>query len=59
MIDYFQDMLISLEDGKVSGHPEPLAYSHSNECIEKSIRSEDDTVASLPKQHLTYLYPVY
>ena len=36
-IDYFQDMLISLEDGKVSGHSEPLAYLHGNEGIEGSI----------------------
>ena len=39
-------MLISLEDGKVSGQSEPLAYLHGNEGIEGSIALEDDTVAS-------------
>ena len=45
IIDYFQDMLFSLEDGKVSGQSEPLAYLHGNEGIEGSIESEDDKVA--------------
>ena len=39
-------MLISLEDGKVSGQSEPLAYLHGNEDIEGSIEFKDDTVAS-------------
>ena len=46
IIDYFQDMLISLEDGKVSGQPEPLAYLHGDKGIEGSVEFEDDTVAS-------------
>ena len=46
IIDYFQDMFISLEDGKVSGRSELLAYLHGNEGIEGSIEFEDDTVAS-------------
>ena len=46
IIDYFQDMLISLEDGKVSGQSEPLAYLHGDKGIEGSIEFEDDTVAS-------------
>ena len=46
IIDYFQDMLISLEDGKVSGQSEPLAYFHGDKGIEGSIEFEDDTVAS-------------
>ena len=39
-------MLIILEDGKVSGQLEPLAYLHGNESIEGSIEFEDDIVAS-------------
>ena len=46
IIDYFQDILISLEDGKVTGQSEPLAYLHGNEGIEGSIEFEDNTVAS-------------
>ena len=46
IIDYFQDMLINLEDGKVSGQSEPLAYLHGDKGIEGSIEFEDDTVAS-------------
>ena len=38
-------MLISLEDGKVSGQSEPLAYLHGNDGIEGSIEFEDDTIA--------------
>ena len=30
IIDYFQGMLISLEDGKVSAESEQLAYLHGN-----------------------------
>ena len=37
---------LSLEDGKVSGHSEPLAYLHNNEDIEESSESEDNAVAS-------------
>ena len=44
IIGYFQDVLFSLEDGKISGQSEPLAYLHGNESIEGSIESEDDTV---------------
>ena len=39
-------MLISLEDGKVSGQSEALAYLHGNEGIKGSIEFEDGTVAS-------------
>ena len=53
MIDYFQDMLISLEDRKVSGYLEPLAYLHSSKAIKGSIESEDNTVASETKPDLS------
>ena len=39
-------MLISLEDGKVSGQSDLLVYLHGNESIEGSIEFEGDTVAS-------------
>ena len=39
-------MLISLDDGNVSGQSEPLAYFHGNEGIEWSIEFEKNTVAS-------------